>query len=281
MRVVDPRYIRQARSRRELLRRRLLWRRRVFIGLLIIIIGVLLWRGLLANHSGGSASVTRVSSKAAKSHSLKDLTPEQMKQVINDFNFPNTSPQKSAPDITGNADADDVIRRIAEQRGYRLRPIANGVVKFGDKSLQATAVQPLKDLQAAAEEAGQHLTLVSGYRSLDDQRQIFEQQMGVQAISADDIASGDVDNRVDQILQYFSAPGYSRHHTGFTIDLGCNGGQLENFEASSCYSWISQNNYAIARGLGWLPSYPKGAKQQGPEPEPWEFVWVGTNVLMN
>jgi LAS superfamily LD-carboxypeptidase LdcB len=74
-------------------------------------------------------------------------------------------------------------------------------------------------------------------------------------------------------------PGYSRHHTGYTIDLWCEDGS-STFLSSSCYKWISDNNYLKAKQSGWIPSYPAGTDDQGPEPEPWEYVWVGTERLM-
>jgi LAS superfamily LD-carboxypeptidase LdcB len=42
---------------------------------------------------------------------------------------------------------------------------------------------------------------------------------------------------------------------------------------------MSKDNYLQAKKYGWIPSYPEGAQQQGPEPEAWEYVWVGTASL--
>src|SRR5690606_25521512 len=38
-------------------------------------------------------------------------------------------------------------------------------------------------------------------------------------------------------------------------------------------------NYANAKRFGFIPSYPPDGGKQGPEPEPWEFVWVGVEVI--
>jgi LAS superfamily LD-carboxypeptidase LdcB len=52
------------------------------------------------------------------------------------------------------------------------------------------------------------------------------------------------------------------------------------FEQSVCFGWLSKGNYKNAKSNGWIPSYPDGAKKQGPDPESWEYVWVGKQNLI-
>lgn len=64
------------------------------------------------------------------------------------------------------------------------------------------------------------------------------------------------------------------------MDFGCNSDNLVNFKTTSCFTWISKNNYENAKRFGIIPSYPSGASNQGPNPEEWEYVWVGEpNVI--
>jgi LAS superfamily LD-carboxypeptidase LdcB len=63
------------------------------------------------------------------------------------------------------------------------------------------------------------------------------------------------------------------------MDLACGGVGLYSFKTTSCYAWLSKNNFENAKKYGWVPSYPEEASQQGPEPEAWEYIWVGTQSL--
>jgi len=88
-------------------------------------------------------------------------------------------------------------------------------------------------------------------------------------------------------LAKHSIPGYSKHHTGYTVDLGCRENGIlkkysgpKGFATSKCFVWLKKNNYHNAKRFGFIPSYPKGPKKQGPNPESWEYVWMGRKVLL-
>ena len=42
---------------------------------------------------------------------------------------------------------------------------------------------------------------------------------------------------------------------------------------------MSADNYAAAKVFGFVPSYPVGATAIGPDPEPWEFTYVGVHNI--
>ncbi len=42
---------------------------------------------------------------------------------------------------------------------------------------------------------------------------------------------------------------------------------------------MAADNYRVAKQFGFIPSYPSGAGAQGPEPEPWEYVYVGVKAI--
>jgi LAS superfamily LD-carboxypeptidase LdcB len=93
------------------------------------------------------------------------------------------------------------------------------------------------------------------------------------------IADGHSDAAVVRVLQWTAPPGHSRHHTGYAIDLACAGTNFFIFKTTPCYAWLSKHNYQNAKKFGWVPSYPEGAVNQGPELEAWEYIWVGTTLL--
>ena len=213
---------------------------------------------------------------------LKQLSGDQFKELYQSVALPNTQEITDPPAITGNDAADARIRARAEARGYRLSRIPMGaIVKVEneprldtDDLLQPLAATAWAKLRAAARRDGYPISLLSAYRSPKYQQDLFYGRLIERGVTIDQLASGAADAAIDATLEVTAVPGYSRHHTGYTIDLWCEDGST-TFLASSCYKWISANNYQKAMEYGWIPSYPEGATEQGPEPEPWEYVWVG------
>jgi hypothetical protein len=185
----------------------------------------------------------------------------------------------SEPDIRGDNQVDLVIRDIAEGRGYKLRPeaVAAELVAVDGERLQVEARDAWSTMKSAAARDGLDLRLVSGYRSVSDQREIFVN--AISNLTDQSITSRQADEGLNQVLTTRSIPGYSKHHTGYTMDLSCGNTGLTRFGSTECYDWLSANNYLNAKRFGFIPSYPKGAENQGPDPEAWEYVWVGEEAL--
>jgi LAS superfamily LD-carboxypeptidase LdcB len=121
------------------------------------------------------------------------------------------------------------------------------------------------------------------------QRSIFNdalQQVAIQKIgrayTSAEIISGNADDGINAVLDTRSIPGYSKHHTGYTIDVTDSGSGLQftAFRNTPAYSWMSANNYYNAKRFGFIPSYPTGGASYGPQPEAWEYVWVGEQALL-
>ncbi len=220
------------------------------------------------------------------SRKLKTFSGAQFQALYESITYPNVQEITGLVNITGNASADARIVAIAESRGYKKRSVPSAPIKKigntypdGDDLLQQLAIANWAVLRDNALASGLDIRILSAYRSPEVQRSIFTNRLYSTGVTAEQIAAGQADAQVNQILVTSSIPGYSRHHTGYTIDLQCNGGSLEAFVNTACHAWISANNFEQAKKTGWIPSYPDGASKQGPEPEPWEFVWVGTDVL--
>lgn len=216
---------------------------------------------------------------------LKQLSGDGFKQLYLTVAYPNTQEILDPPPITGDADADARIRQRAEARGYRLSRIPMGaIVKVeneprldADDLLQPLAAKSWYEMKDAARRAGYPISLLSAYRSPNYQKDLFAQRLYAQGVNNAQLATGKGDAAIDKTLEITAVPGYSRHHTGYTVDLWCEDGSTA-FLTSSCYKWISAEGYKNAMLFGWIPSYPEGASEQGPEPEPWEYVWVGGAV---
>lgn len=220
-----------------------------------------------------------------KPRTLKTFTGNDFKKLFQNLALPNTQAFSEPPAITGDAEADKRIRAIAEARGYRLSTIpVNAIVRTeealgdADDLLQPLAYAGWQSLKAAAEKDKIPLVLYSAYRSPEFQRELFLGRLYARGITARQIVTGEVDAAVEATLLVTAVPGYSRHHNGYTVDFRCEDGS-GNFGASSCFRWLNENNYKRAKEHGWIPSYPEEAEQQGPEPEPWEYVWVGLDAV--
>lgn len=229
--------------------------------------------------------------KYSEASRYKTYSPNGFRGMYDQLDCPRTAPILNPPPITGVAAADDRIVGLAVRRGYRLRRQAEetALISYGRYALQDQAMAAWRELQSAAQEEGARLELVSAYRSVDRQRQIFLNELRNASIhstgreyTTGEIVSGEADESIDRVLRYSSIPGFSKHHSGYTIDIAdpSQGRAFTEFEQTQGFAWISAHNYLNAKRFGFIPSYPAGADKQGPEPEPWEYVWVGRQRLL-
>ncbi len=244
---------------------------------------------LKADHTG-APSQTKISSTTvnqnitdtSKKGTLKIFTGQQFKDLYNTFAYPNTAPINENTPITGNEQADAQIRKVAIARGYQSRsaPVTNAFQNVGgDYQLQQRAAQPWLDMVAAAKKDNIEIGLTAAYRSAEDQKVIFVGRLSQLGIPIEEIAAGRRDAEISQVLRTTAIPGYSRHHTGYTIDIACLSMPTTSFLNTTCFKWLSVNNYEHAKMYGWIPSYPEGTGNQGPDPESWEYVWVGKDAV--
>lgn len=216
------------------------------------------------------------------------LTDIAFRELYNSLKLPDTKAITDKPSITGDAAADAHIQMLAEARGYRLQAeVTSELTEADGYSIHPTAAAAWRELQAAAKEDGIALSITSGFRGIASQQQIFTSRLATACSEVygtnctnDQIAAGNADEAIDQVLVTSSIPGYSRHHTGYTVDIGHVGvGAFEDFFGTPGWDWMVTDNYANAKRFGFIPSYPPGAGVQGPDPEPWEYVYVGANFF--
>ncbi len=185
------------------------------------------------------------------------------------------------PQIVGDEAADAYIRGVAESRGYSFWPVSDGqhMAEVDGFQLQEEAAVAWLRLRAAAARDGIDIRIVSGFRDYAEQRSLFLSRSGLSGYTTAQIVGRQADIAIDTALNQTSPPGYSRHHTGYTIDMADANSGGAKFATTKAYAWMSENNYAHATQFGWLPSYPTGATGVGPVPEPWEYVYVGVDAL--
>ena len=173
-------------------------------------------------------------------------------------------------DITGNEELDLRIREIAEFRGYIRQPLAAAeLVPVDGRLLQPPAAEAWEALQANARADGVALRMTSAFRDLRDQQILFRGRLGGRTSDAAIFAT----------LRFSAPPGYSKHHGGYAVDIGQTGVERGGFINTRAYAWLAADDFARPKAHGFVPSYPEGGDFMGPDPEPWELVWIGTGRI--
>ena len=135
--------------------------------------------------------------------------------------------------------------------------VSVGVDIYGrDRQLAPHAAGRWSGLRAAAQQDGVALLLVSVFRSLEYQRQIFERK----------IRAGE---SLEGILKVNTPPGYIEHHTGRAVDLATPGCPplTEEFETTAAFAWLVRH----AHRFGFTMTYPRG-NRFGIAYEPWHWA---------
>ena len=200
---------------------------------------------------------------------LPDYTDAEFVRLAELAELENLVPPGAPTAITGSDEVDFQIRVMAEARGYVLRPIPAGpLVEVDGELLQAQAAVAWGALKQEILNAGYSIRLVSGYRSVDSQADVFVAGAGGSSLE-----------RYESRLAWSAPPGYSKHHTGYVIDLALPGESHNSFGSSGVYRWLVADNYDVLKGFGFVPSYPPGGPPQGPNPEAWEYTYVGIYAI--
>lgn len=194
-------------------------------------------------------------------------------QALYEYAISNTLPSLETPEgqasITGDAELDDRIWQAAFGRGYRLQPVANGeLASVAGVPMQPGAAEAWLALREEARSAGMGFTVSSAYRSPASQLTQFLSKL-----------EGSSDSAIDAALRWYSLPGTSKHHAGYALDFRYPTGTFGEFRSTPDYAWLAADNFAVPKRHGLIPSYPDDVENQGPNPEPWEFVWVGTGLV--
>jgi LAS superfamily LD-carboxypeptidase LdcB len=215
-----------------------------------------------------------------KKQGMPAMLPNEYRDYYDNYKYKNVDIIQIKPFIFNNQEVDKRIRKIAEERGYKLRYQAKevGLVEAEEGyKLQPNAKEAWLELKAAAAKDGVILGFTAAYRSFDDQRDLFLTEFKNNLFTPEQIANGKADDYINQVLKSKAIPGYSKHHTGYTVDIedrSKNNKPGTLFKDSGAYKWLSANNYEKARKFNFIPSYPVGGTDMGPSPESWEYVWV-------
>ncbi|MFD2117517.1 M15 family metallopeptidase [Paenibacillus yanchengensis] len=136
--------------------------------------------------------------------------------------------------------------------------------KLDKRKLRKEAATALEEMFVAAEEDGYYLAGVSGYRSREYQKQLFNRYVAKDG--------------VEKAKTYSAYPGTSEHETGLAMDVTRSDGKCA---ASDCFgdmdeaTWIAK----YAHQFGFIVRYPEGKQNiTGYKYEPWHLRYVGIEL---
>ncbi|GAP03363.1 D-alanyl-D-alanine carboxypeptidase [Fructobacillus pseudoficulneus] len=147
--------------------------------------------------------------------------------------------------------------------------------KVGDKVVNAKIQQAVVDFMNGAKAAGYQTTLVSGYRSIQYQKEVYASVLATN--KAEGMSDADAEKATAAVVQ---TPGSSEHETGLAIDLAGNDalakypgldGKMDQFASQR---WLIEH----APDYGFVLRYKKDAKsikETGIDYESWHFRYVG------
>ncbi len=120
------------------------------------------------------------------------------------------------------------------------------------------AANALSNLQSAAAQAGYSMPLLSGFRSYETQKVLYNSYVAVDGVEVADT--------------YSARPGHSEHQTGLAFDVG----ELDyGYGDTAAGAWLREH----AHEYGFIIRYLKGKENiTGYNYEPWHIRYVGANV---
>jgi zinc D-Ala-D-Ala carboxypeptidase len=140
---------------------------------------------------------------------------------------------------------------------------------FGNETIEKSlmrkeAALALEKMFSEAKTNGIELYAVSGYRSYERQRIIFDAEVK---------KSGE-----EKAAQVVAVPGNSEHQSGLAMDISAKSADLgltESFGETIEGKWLAAN----AHKYGFILRYPKGKESiTGYQYEPWHFRYVGVSA---
>ena len=141
--------------------------------------------------------------------------------------------------------------------GYRPPDLQS----FDGQLLRKDTGEAYKKMRDDAKALGYSIRVVSGYRTVEYQRNLYNRYL-----------SSDSQANVDR---YSARAGHSEHHTGMAMDLFGSVDGLRNFVNTPEYKWVRDNCYKY----GFIIRYTEATEfVTGYEDEPWHLRYVGVEV---
>ena len=136
----------------------------------------------------------------------------------------------------------------------------------GNYKLESKAAAAWQDMQAAASRDGVPLWIISAYRTLERQTELYQEKVE----EYKNLGYNEGDAKIEA-GKWVAVPGTSEHCLGYAADL-CS--LEENFENSDQFAWLQKH----CAEYGFILRYPKDKVDITKiSYEPWHYRYVGSN----
>lgn len=135
------------------------------------------------------------------------------------------------------------------------------VSPYGSVKMVREAAEAFIELCDQAEQEGFTIIGISGYRSYQTQKSLYNRYL---------------QKDPQKVVDTFSArAGHSEHQTGLAIDVSSNNPDILTFEMSPSFKWMKEH----AHLYGFILRYSKGKEDiTGYKYEPWHYRYVGKEI---
>jgi threonine dehydratase len=131
--------------------------------------------------------------------------------------------------------------------------------------LREPAAVALETMMRKAEEDGISLCLVSGFRSWERQRTLYEEAVGIRGI--------------ERVERFIARPGHSEHQAGLAVDLGVRDrpelDTVAAFAESAESAWLNRHAHEFGYHLRYASAREAVTGFSG---EPWHYRFVGRRL---
>lgn len=174
------------------------------------------------------------------------------------------------------------VNEQEQEEDWRLLVVSKAKPLTSDFTLKTTEVsgipvderveEPLVRMILAAKADGINLELVSGYRSVDQQQQVYDNKM--QEYAQMNLST---EKATEYTEMYIAVPGESEHHSGLAVDLMTPTYSTMNagYANTPAAKWLKEN----AADFGFILRYPEGKEKiTGFSFEPWHYRYVSSPI---
>ncbi|MBC3795742.1 M15 family metallopeptidase [Acetobacterium tundrae] len=231
-------------------------------GLAAILIAIIVLFTVRLYHSGNNAQVADKTA-SAKITSTQEATTEN--------NSPTTTAEtgNDAGDKTSSTSTDSITALVNKNHSISASYVPNDLVTLDlpstrDTQLRSDAAEALVKLFNAARSAGLDLYCCSGYRSYENQSELYDWNVSTYGAEQADLVS--------------ARPGMSEHQLGLAMDVtsaSVGFDLLESFGTTAEGQFLKNNAYKY----GFIIRYPQDKTDiTGYAYEPWHIRYLGVDV---
>ena len=151
---------------------------------------------------------------------------------------------------------------VLVNRDNKLAELNPQLVDVEEIKVDSRIAEQTKQFLAAARAVAPEESLISGYRSVEEQTELYNER--VAQLEATGLSHEEAEAQAQTQVQ---VPGASEHQTGLAIDMSVPNGQSEE---------VAQQIIALAPQYGFVLRYPEGKNAiTGVDYENWHFRYVG------